>query len=163
PAWTLWTHLHPSEPLPDIERAKKLTAAVKVLFLGQGEILGSETVTIRAWSGDDVWALTATTGTFRIPARTDTLDFELDIADLADPSASHHSERSAFAKIAVFGGELPLKHALFDNDYSALRTRIIEGGQAVRGADLQITYTDWRANTVVDSYSLDRNIGTART
>jgi len=166
PAWYLWNLAHPNDPAPDADRAKQLTAQITVFFQSQGVTLATATLGIRSWTSStpeaDFWSLTAVTSDFRIPAGTDTLDFALDIADLADASASAHETSAAFAEIAVFGGDPIRKHAVFDIDATTLRERVIEGGDPVRGADLQITYTDWRANTIVDSYSLDRNIGTAR-
>jgi hypothetical protein len=61
----------------------------------------------------------------------------------------------------VFGGELPLKHLLFDNLGATLRNRIIERGDLFRNNTLALSYSDWRANTLVDSFNIDRQIGTA--
>jgi hypothetical protein len=162
PAWFLWSEIHANDAAPDVARAKQLTARLNVLFQSQGQTIGSCAVSIQSWAGDDFYVLTGTTTPFTIPAHTDALGFEIDIGDAADATKTAHFTSAAFAPIAVFGGELPKKHAIFDNDYSTLRQRVVEGGNVLRGADVVITYTDWRANTVVDSYSLDRNIGNAQ-
>src|SRR5207249_3110872 len=52
------------------------------------------------------------------------------------------------------------KHIVFDNDFSTLRNRTIEGGNPIATSQLGITYTDWRADTVVDKSSIDTQIGT---
>jgi hypothetical protein len=61
---------------------------------------------------------------------------------------------------AVFGAFLPNKLILFDNDaQGALRSRVIEGGKVVPGANVTVAYTDWRADGVVDKVSLNTLIG----
>lgn len=60
----------------------------------------------------------------------------------------------------VFGAYLPNKEVLFDNDGSgATRERVIEGGSLVAGANVTLSYTDWRADRMVNKDSLNLTIG----
>jgi hypothetical protein len=59
----------------------------------------------------------------------------------------------------VFGAYAPNKLALFDTMGSDKRTRIVEGGGVVAGANLTVAITDWRLDTVVDKTSLDLRYG----
>lgn len=81
------------------------------------------------------------------------------ITDEADPSAKVTLGQDAFHEVAVIGGTLPNKTLLFDNVGPTLRHRILEGGLVVRGTELSIGYTDWRAHTLVDASTIDRRIG----
>jgi hypothetical protein len=67
-----------------------------------------------------------------------------------------------FDAVPVFGGELPRKHVLFDNSGSTLRQRVVEGGGLVPNATVVVTYTDWRADEIVNKTAIDRQIGTAQ-
>lgn len=163
PAYFLWSYLHPNDVAPDdADRAKQLTATITVSFNSRGAVIGTAKLGLATWTGDEFYSVRGETAPFTVPPLTDAMTFDLVFGDLADPSATAHFTPNATQAVNVFGGELPLKHALFDNDGSALRTRVVEGGNAYAGADVVLTYTDWRANTVVDSYSLDRQIGTAQ-
>jgi hypothetical protein len=163
PAYFIWSFTHPDEVAPDdVARGRQLTATITVSFLRAGQVTGATTLGIASWSGAELYALRGETGAFTVPARTDALTFDIVFGDLADPGRTAHLPAEIMAPVYVFGGELPLKHALFDTEGPRLRTRIVEGGRASAGADVVVTYTDWRANTVIDSYSLDRQIGTAQ-
>lgn len=59
----------------------------------------------------------------------------------------------------VFGAFVPNKLALFDTAGADKRARIVEGGGLVRGSQVLFSYTDWRADTVVDKTNLDLRIG----
>src|SRR5207245_2960152 len=60
----------------------------------------------------------------------------------------------------VFGGFMPSKLALFDNDnQGGPRTRIVEGGKVTPGATVTLSYVDWRADREVDKNSFDLTIG----
>lgn len=59
----------------------------------------------------------------------------------------------------VFGAFLPNKFAFFDAQGTTMRTRLIEGGKAVRGAHLTLSVTDWRLDTVVDRSKFDLHVG----
>jgi hypothetical protein len=68
------------------------------------------------------------------------------------------------AKWSIFGAFVPNKLALFDNDSSgAGRVRIVEGGALTPGKDVTFSFTDWRADRIVDKYSLDTTIGDGQT
>ena len=163
PAYFIWSYTHPDDVAPDdVARGRQLTATITVSFNSGGQVIGATTLGLASWSGQELYALRGETAAFTVPARTDALTFDIVFGDLADPGKTAHLASDATAPVQVFGGELPQKHALFDNEGAALRTRIVEGGKASAGADVVVTYTDWRANTVVDSYSLDRQIGTAQ-
>jgi len=59
----------------------------------------------------------------------------------------------------VFGAFAPNKLALFDTVGADRRTRVLEGGGAVKGAKLTVSVTDWRLDTIVDRLTLDTRIG----
>lgn len=162
PAYFIWSYTHPNEVAPDdLARAEQLTATITVFFNSRGGVIGQAKLGVTSWTGDQFYALRGATDAFVIPDRTDALTFDIAFGDSADATKTAHVSSEVTMPVYVFGGELPLKHAVFDNDGAALRTRVVEGGDAVRGANVVLTYTDWRANTVIDSYSLDRQIGTA--
>lgn len=62
-------------------------------------------------------------------------------------------------EFVVFGAFAPNKLALFDTMGADRRTRIVEGGGLVKGANVTISVTDWRLDTIVDRMRLDTNIG----
>jgi hypothetical protein len=161
PAVTLWERLHPTDPLPDVARLQQLTASVKVSHLHAGAAYKTSTVVTSSWSGtDQPWALTAHSGAFTVGAKADTLSFDVAITDKGAPGVTAHIAASDLLAVPVFGGELPKKHAIFDTLYAASRQRVVEGGSPVAGADVVLTYTDWRGATLVDEASIDREIGT---
>jgi hypothetical protein len=161
-AYYLWTALHPDgTPLPtDVATVEALSVTYEVQFLSKGDVVSHATLGVTSWSGDAPWDLRAQTGTVTIPPFTDTIEVGLLIAD----TTGAHVELSDldFDTVPVFGGELPLKHVLFDNDGSTLRQRVIEGGGLVPGGSAILTYSDWRADEVVDKLMIDREIGTAQ-
>ena len=59
----------------------------------------------------------------------------------------------------VFGAFAPNKLALFDTMGGDKRTRVVEGGGVVAGANLTVAVSDWRLDTVVDRTSLDLRYG----
>lgn len=62
-------------------------------------------------------------------------------------------------EFVVFGAYVPNKLALFDTDGGARRMRVVEGGALVKGAKATLSYTDWRADTVVEKMQLDLRVG----
>jgi hypothetical protein len=58
---------------------------------------------------------------------------------------------------------LPNKTLVFDTQTQGMRQRVVEGGQLTAGAEVRVSYTDWRADTLVDASSIDRQIGTTWT
>lgn len=161
PAHFLWSRLHPNDPMPtDVTRLEQLSAKVKAVYTKNGADFSSSTVAASAWTGTESWNLSATTPSFTVNRRAQGIRFELTIKDAGDPTASITLGADQFLEVPVIGGTLPNKTALFDNDGPNLRQRILEGGLAVRGTDLALAYTDWRAGTLIDSYAVDRQIGT---
>jgi hypothetical protein len=63
------------------------------------------------------------------------------------------------SEFVVFGAFVPNKLALFDTAGADNRTRIVEGGALVKGAQVLLSYTDWRLDTLCDKSRLDRKIG----
>jgi hypothetical protein len=64
------------------------------------------------------------------------------------------------SQFAVFGAFLPNKEVLFDNDQGGnARQRVIEGGPLVAGANVTLSFADWRADRVVNKDSLNLTIG----
>lgn len=163
PAHFMWSRLYPNDALPnDLARLKKLSAKVKVVYVKDGAVYANTSVaTGTTWSGGQTWDLSATTNSFVVSKRAHAVRFEVTISDAADATKKVTVGAADFLEVPVFGGMLPLKTMLFDTMASQLRTRIIEGGKPVAGAQLALGYTDWRAATLVDSSSIDRTIGNA--
>ncbi len=158
----LWSQLYPNRTMPnDVDRLKKLSAEVKVHYVKGGAVYASTQVATKSWTGTSAWSLLATTGTFVVSRRAQGMRFEVEISDADEPANKAVVGQADFMEVSVIGGTLPTKTLLFDNLGSAMRSRVLEGGLPVRGADLDVAYTDWRAATVVDSSSIDRQIGTA--
>lgn len=160
PAWLLWETIHPSDPLPDDARLQQLTATIKVSFVDKTTTLSTKTVTITGWSGT-LYGLYAHTAQFTVPAKTDTLKLTLTIKDTADPTASASLGQTQISQIPVFGGDLPNKSLLFDNNAGVLRQRVVDGDLLVKGSTMTLGFTDWRADQIIDKLSLNTQIGTA--
>lgn len=163
PAHFLWQRLYPNDAMPnDVSRLQKLSAKVKIIYVKEGAVYASTNVaTTGAFQGSQIWDTAALTNSFIVSKRAQGVRFELTISDAADPTKHATVPANELNEIPVFGGTLPNKTALFDTVGSAMRQRIIEGGNAVAGANLAIGYTDWRAATLNDSISIDRTIGNA--
>ncbi len=160
PAAFLWARLYPNEPLPsDLARLKKLSAKVTAVYYKQGASFSQSTVTTNGWTGEQPWSLSATTKSFNVNRRAQGIRFELSIKDAQNPTATATLGQDQFLEVPVFGGTLPQKTLLFDTMGTSMRSRVIEGGSPVRGAALDIGYSDWRAATIVDQSSIDRTIG----
>lgn len=160
PGYLVWSKLHPESSWPEVNRAKAIRAEVKAIFYRDGQTVGSPaTATTGDFQGSYYYDLEATTGTLVIPAGVDAVGFELLLSDNIDSTLRATFGNAEVSTIAVFAGELPRKTVLFDNNGGTLRSRVVEGGQPVRGADVLLGYTDWRANTLVDSFKIDREIG----
>jgi hypothetical protein len=159
PADLVWSAFNSNVYFPEPDRIRKVRARITVQFYAGEQLLRQRTLAANAWAGDIYWNMNVASGPFIVPARTTQMRFAFTFTDTQEGKTVTIDGAKTRA-INVFGGELPLKNALFDNDFGNLRQRIVEGGQPVQGADLLITYTDWRANTVVDSFSIDREIGT---
>jgi hypothetical protein len=160
PAWILWETLHPNDPLPDDARLKQLKATVKVSFVDKTTTLSSKTLTIGTWSST-IYGLYGYSSQFVIPAKTDTLKFSLTIKDALDPTAVATLTSSQISQVAVFGGDLPNKTLLFDNNLGTLRERVVDGDLLIKGSNVTLGYSDWRADQIVDKTSLNLQIGTA--
>jgi hypothetical protein len=160
-AYQLWAALKPTAAIPEIDVLEKLEATFQVAFVSKGDVVGRATPKVGTWTGDAYWDLTGATEAFTVPAGTDTLEIGLVVVDPSDGTRVELADLD-FDTVPVFGGELPNKHALFDNAGSTLRQRVIEGGGLVPGGDVILTYTDWRADEMVDKTNLDRTIGSAQ-
>jgi hypothetical protein len=162
-AYTLWYRVNPNDPFPtEVERVKALRAEFRIIFQKGGVTVQEQRLQSGAWNGADVWSLTAATPEFFVPsAGVDEIAFEVTLADGVEGGRVVNFAADDFPSVIVFGGELPQKHLLFDNLGSSLRQRVIERGDLFRNNVFALSYTDWRANTLVDSFDIDRQIGTA--
>lgn len=162
PAYFMWTRLHPNDAVPsDVTRLEKLSATVNAVFMKNGAAYATQSVATTGWRGTQPYELAATTAQLTIAAKAEAVRFELTLADADDPAAHATLGQGDFLEVPVFGGTIPNKTALFDTMGSTMRTRILEGGNPVAGASLAVGYSDWRAATLVDASSIDRQIGTA--
>ena len=161
PSYFLWQRLYPNDAIPnDLARLQKLSVKTKAAFFKGGKEFAHKTVSTSTFTGTQIYDTQAVSGQFTVSAGTETVKFEITISDSAAPGTTATMSYGDFLEVAVIGGTLPNKTVLFDTNYGALRQRVLEGGNVVRGATMNIGYTDWRAATVVDSSTLDRNIGT---
>jgi hypothetical protein len=162
-ASTLWYRVNPTEPFPtDIERVSALHADFRIIFQKAGVTVRELRLASGAWTGTDAWSLAASTLAFVVPSSgVDEIAFEVTLADGVEGGRTVNFAADDFPSVPVFGGELPLKHLLFDNLGASLQSRIVERGNLFRNSVFALSYSDWRANTIVDSLSIDRQIGTA--
>ena len=163
PSHFLWERLYPTLPVPDdVARLKQLSAKVKVTFVKDGGATTTTTVlTNGSFEGTQTYDLSVRTAQLTVNKKATSIRFELAISDAADATKQAAVAATELSEVPVIGGSLPNKTALFDTSGSTLRQRVLEGGKPVAGAALAIAYTDWRAATLVDSSSIDRNIGNA--
>jgi hypothetical protein len=163
PSQFLWQQLYPNEAAPaDLARLKKLSAKVKVIFVRDGGATTSTTVsTNNSFTGTQTYDLSALTTQFTVSKKATSIRFEIAIRDAADATKQATVLATQLGEVSVIGGSLPNKTALFDTLASNMRERILEGGKPVAGANLALAYTDWRAATLADSFSIDRTIGDA--
>ncbi len=160
PAWFVWQRLHADQwEEPALERVQKTKAHLALHYYRDGHEVSSQTLTTSGYTGEAYWILYATTESFVVPAGVDEIRVGFAFTDDDDAAATGSIDVSVVRPVTVFGGDLPDKTVLFDNDGQTLRQRILEGGAPVRGADLSVGYTDYRADTVVDASKLDRRIG----
>jgi hypothetical protein len=161
PAWILWQELYPLDPLPnDVERLKKLQGTVSLRPLDKGKI-ATVTLPLVNFTGTDPYDLRAHTSTFVVPAKTDALGFEITIKDAMNPAASVVLPASSVRAVQVFGGELPNKTLFFDSSGPSRRQRVIEGNNIVAGSNFLFSFSDWRADVIVDKGSINTQIGIA--
>lgn len=161
PAFQLWSLLHPEESLPDADRLKKLRAEV-VLHLIDGD-KKARTIKLRqdGFRGSESYDLTITTRAYTIPRNVDTIRFSLRVTDSGDAKASYTAGPEGLGEIAVFGGDGRNATLVLDTMGSAKRERVIEGSLR-DDSTVQVAYTDWRAQALVDSGSIDRYVGKTR-
>jgi hypothetical protein len=163
PVWLLWDTLYPGTSLPnDLTRLQKLSATVSVVVLDKGTTIATLKVPVASHSGADPYALDAITKSFTVPTKADWLKFEILVTDAMAPGVSKVIDQSQLGTLPVFGGELPGKSLFFDSVQSTKRHRVIEGDDPIAGAKLNLGFTDWRADVLVDKASLDLQIGKAQ-
>jgi hypothetical protein len=156
PAWLLWEVLYPSEPVPDDTRLEQLTATVDVHFHDKAARLGGKSLVVESFTST-LYGTYGETAPFVIPDRTGSLSFALTIKDGQKKATLG---RDQVAPISVFGGDLPDKTLLFDNMIGGvLRQRVIEGGSLSVGARVTLSYTEWRADQVVDKTNINTQVG----
>ncbi|UQA62263.1 hypothetical protein [Polyangium aurulentum] len=164
PAWLLWDTLYPGTALPnDLARLQKLSATVNVAVVDKGTTVSTLKLPVASFSGADPYALDAITKSFIVPAKADWLKFEILVTDAAAPGVSKTIGQNELTTLPVFGGDLPDKSLLFDSVQTTKRQRVIEGDDPIAGAKLDVGYSDWRADVLVDKSAIDLQIGKAQT
>lgn len=95
---------------------------------------------------------------FTVPAKVKhmTVDF---VAEVEGQKRDLLLSHNAPANVVVFGGFVPDKLVLLDTNGGDRRTRILEGGGVVPGANLTLSVSDWRLDSVVDKTTLDLRYG----
>jgi hypothetical protein len=161
PVWVLWEQLYPNDAMPgDDARLKKLKATVKLTYLDKTTTISTKTLTTTSWTGTS-YSLEAVTGSGTVPKKTDSIQISITIKDSANTAVSATVAATQIGTVPVFGGDLPNKTLLFDNTVSAKRERVIDGDLPVKGSNLTIGFSDWRADQVVDKTTLNTQIGVA--
>lgn len=159
PPYILWDAIHPDQPMPDdVACIQQLASTVTVTYLDQGQVAGSQALST-SWSGNQLYTLEAVSAQFTVPAGVDGLRFSIAITDAGSPGSTGAIGSNAIDEIPVFGGELPDKTALFDSSNSTVQTRILEGDALVKGAEVTLGYTDWRADVLADRSTINAQIG----
>lgn len=156
-----WWLAHPEggDGYDDIDRLKQLRVKVTAYFYNNGTLTGSTTMDIASWSNASyAYELIGTTSAFVVPSTADVIQFAFTVTDVGDAAVNVTIPAEQAERVVVFGAR-PMKHVVFDNDYSELRERVIEDGALPRGRDILVGYTDHRVNTVVDASSLNTEIG----
>ncbi len=124
-------------------------------------VLSTQVVKVASWKGDPTYGWPdAITEAFVVPAGATGMRAAID-ATSPDGTKSGHD---VTGETAVFGGALPTKHLFYDlaTDGSA-RSRVIERGAPIVGAELVVAYAEPRADRLVDAGSIDRRIGRVKT
>lgn len=106
---------------------------------------------------------TATSAEFVIPKGAARLRAEIvaQYEKAGIPQTTHVLQKAGVGRteFVVFGAYLPNKLALFDTMGAERRSRVVEGGALVPGAQATLSVTDWRLDTVVDKTTLDLRVG----
>jgi hypothetical protein len=111
-------------------------------------------------AGADSFTTVGIAEPFVVPQGIPQITFDFLIDNGSGIAKSLVAEYGIRADFPVFGAYLPAKLALFDNDGAGKpRTRVVEGGGLVPGATSTVSYTDWRADTLIDKSTLDLYIG----
>ncbi len=164
PASLLWSLLYPSASYPaDTARAKRLRVAVTAHAFRNGAEVATHAVGAGAsdpWTGDEFWTLTLEASSFVLDSHADAIGFSAVVTDLDDATVTATIDADHVRPMPVLGSDIPNKTWLLDSDGSLKRQRVLEGGAPVRSAALAVAYTDYRANTVADASSINREIGT---
>jgi hypothetical protein len=161
PAWVLSQLVETSGVTPDVAMAEAYRITFHVELRHAGAVVERKDVRVTSFTGQDFYSLVAHSQSFVIPARTDAIAIGLTVIDPSQNDKKAEVTLPEVREVPVFGGEGKRKHLVFDNSYGTLRERVVEGGNPKAGADAVVTYTDWRADTLVDKGSIDREIGTA--
>ena len=161
PAWLLVQLVGITGETPDVPTVEGYRVTSHVEFRHAGAVVQRKDVRVTSFTGQDLYSLVAHSQSFVVPARTDAIAFGITVVDPAHNGKTVEVTAAEVTEVAVFGGEGKRKHLVFDNLYATLRQRVIEGGNPIDGGDAVVTYTDWRADTLVDKGSIDREIGTA--
>lgn len=159
PAWLLWETLYPNEPVPDDTRLEHLSAKVEVHFHNKTARLGGKSLSVKSFTST-LYGVYGETTPFVIPDRTGSLSFAITVKDTQKKGAQVKLGQDQVAPISVFGGDLPDKTLLFDNMIGGLlRQRVIEGGVLSAGARVTLSYSEWRADQIVDKTSINTQVG----
>jgi hypothetical protein len=124
-------------------------------------VLSTQAVKVASWKGDPTFGWPdAITDAFVVPAGATGMRAAI---EATSPDGTK-SARDAIGETPVFGGALPTKHLFYDLDTTgAARSRMIERGAPIAGAELVVAYAEPRADRLVDSGSIDRRIGRVKT
>jgi len=164
PVWLLWDKLYPGTPLDtDLTRLAKIGATLKVTSIDKTQAISTISVPVAGYSGGDNYSFVAKTKAFTVPSKADWISFEVSIADTEGAGATATILPEELPKLAIFGGELPKKSLYCDSVQSTKRQRVIEGDDPIAGSELQLVFTDWRADVIVDRSMIDTQIGKAIT
>lgn len=140
--------------------AANANVKVEITWLHAGGTLAKQTVKASSWKADATYGWPdAITDAFVVPKGATGFRGVI----VAESTDGKRSGKDSFTEMPVFGGELPNKHVFFDLNGDTPRNRVLERGAPVAGSELSVAYSEYRADRLVDTGSIDRRIGRVKT
>lgn len=134
--------------------------SVKVRLTYKGTDGSTRSVDVPASWSPSHGTQVATSDEFVVPARTPRMTVAYVLQETGQNEVVVGDGWVGHASFAIFGAYTPDKLALWDNDArGGRRLRVVEGGALAPGANVTLSYTDWRSDREIDKSSLDLVIG----
>ncbi|MBI2388806.1 MAG: hypothetical protein HYV09_04235 [Deltaproteobacteria bacterium] len=160
PGWAITALVQTDTGNVDVDNVSKSKVRLAITWLHGPAVLSQEVVKVASWNAEGMYGWPdAITEAFVIPKGATGMR----VAVEATSPDGTKTGREVFREVPVFGGELPNKHVLFDLGGDGPRSRVLERGAPIAGAELSLAYTENRAERLVDVGSVDRRIGRVKT